>query len=138
MMHSLFTERCAESNNEKLKKDLKDHKIPERMEKIAGIITYTHYHDWNQAESSKGAYSFSRCIEKEDEWNSSSDKVGMVVAGAVGSVFLLGIPSIITGVMVYKIISHANEVGNQLEFVVKEINSLYKHISGLIQANNIK
>ena len=58
-------------------------------------------------------------------------------AGIVAGPMLLGIPTIVTGSIVYQIHSHANEVEDKLSWVVTEIESLYDQTTALIAANSV-
>ncbi|CAF1214174.1 unnamed protein product [Adineta ricciae] len=134
VLHTML-ERCSESSNAKLKRDLETHQIPARLKKLAETLSAKHHHKWSEASSQKGSYTFLRCIQEESEWNSTLEKVGIMSAGIVAGPILLGIPTIVTGSIVYQMHSHANEVEEKLSWVVAEIESLYDQTTALITAN---
>ncbi|CAI4224609.1 unnamed protein product [Auanema sp. JU1783] len=128
-------ERCSESSNWNLKQDLEKHKIPARLQKVAQLVQCTHKHAWNGEQASRGYFSFFQCIEEENDWNSTGQKIAIAGAGVFGGIFLLGIPTIITGKIVYDISSHASEVEKQLSWLVNEIEALYDQTHSLMLAN---
>jgi len=83
----------------------------------------------------KGIYTFFKCIQEESNWNSTGQKIVILAAGIFGGVFMFGIPTIITGKIVYDISAHAKEVEGQLTWVVNEIETLYDQTNALMIAN---
>ncbi|MFH4974687.1 hypothetical protein AB6A40_001396 [Gnathostoma spinigerum] len=126
-------ERCYQSSNRQLLEDLEKHNIPKRIEKVSRTVCATHYHCWTDESYSRGPFTLITCAEQESQWN--SNKALRLAAGAVGGIFMLGIPLVITARINYSIIEHVREIEEELTYVIKEIETLYDQIDSIMIAN---
>jgi hypothetical protein len=106
---------------------------------VATIISKVHRHDWSDENCSNEDYSFHRCLKELDDWCNLSDALPIKHVIRKPALYLIpGLPLVYTGLRVYNTTSHRKEMLNDLEYVVREINSIYRQTQTLMIANLLK
>jgi len=108
---------------------------------VAKIVSAVHSHDWGNPEE----FSFHQCLNEMDGWYVVTSIVEDAVENVKRQPLLLLVPLITgpislltagyTGVVAYKTKVHRDEMLKNLEFVVSEINSIYKQTQAIMIAN---
>ncbi|CAJ0921873.1 unnamed protein product, partial [Mesorhabditis belari] len=100
---------CADSRNQRLIDNLAASNITPRLRGLVNIVTSRHYHCWNQRQYDQGPRTLFECLAAENEWNPRY-----------------------FGVFNPSTSEHARYISNQLEFLVREIDSIYDQTNSLM------
>ncbi|KAE9546987.1 hypothetical protein FO519_009801, partial [Halicephalobus sp. NKZ332] len=143
VLHTML-ERCSQSPNSQLKKDLQEYDIPGRLKKVAELVTSKHEHSWS---SSYEKYTFFQCIKEMNNWYSYWGAIDDFVGNFPGNPYGAGLDddnAMMDPQEYYKATSrrmgfprytHAKEVDEKLTWVVEEIETLYNQTNSLMLAN---
>ncbi|KAF1758762.1 hypothetical protein GCK72_015222 [Caenorhabditis remanei] len=126
-------ERVSESSNKQLKIDFEKHRIPERLKKVASLVTNTHYHGFAGTQGDGTRFTLFTCLRNEGFW--IEKQRAACGAGAVAGLLLLGGPTIYMGFIIADMQKHLGETETDLKFVVEEIESIYDQTNSLMLAN---
>ena len=59
---NISSERVSESSNQQLKIDFEKHRIPERLKKVASLVTNTHYHSFAGTQGDDKEFTLFTCL----------------------------------------------------------------------------
>ena len=111
---------------------LHENHIPQRLARMADMITAKHRHQLGRGET---AYDLVTCLRDQDKWNwSEGNKTVLTWGGAqpAGMAFMAGSAVPNAGRIARWMTEHADEMRQQVAFLLKEVDSILETISGLI------
>ncbi|EFP08673.1 hypothetical protein CRE_30264 [Caenorhabditis remanei] len=160
VLHTVL-ERVSESSNQQLKIDFEKHRIPERLKKVASLVTNTHYHSFAGTQGDDKEFTLFTCLRNEDYW---IEKQRLACAGGAveGIIYFFGstLPTLWShapgttcstvampmpmvppdipvrmGFLIADMQRHLGETEEDLKFVVDEIESIIDQSKLLMLAN---
>ena len=111
---------------------LREKQIPQRLARMADMITAKHRHQLGRGETD---YDLVTCLRDQDQWNwSEGDKTVLAWGGAqpAGMAFMAGSAVPNAGRIARWMTEHADEMRQQVAFLLREVDSILTIMPGLI------